>query len=178
MVDKKWRNNFGRRRGKALRNSQKFYMQDLEKYCPYGIRLSENPNRNKIKFFNNKNPVWLEIGFGSGEHLFFQAQSNPDVNFIGCEPYINGVATLLGKLQSQNLQNVIIYPGDVRDLMDVIDEQKLDRVFLLYPDPWPKRRHHKRRFVSKAFLDPLIPLIKTGGELYIATDIGDYVRQT
>ena len=74
MVEKKWRNNFGRRRGKALRNSQKFYMQDLEKYCPYGIRLSENPNRNKIKFFNNKNPVWLEIGFGSGEHLFFQAE--------------------------------------------------------------------------------------------------------
>ena len=73
MVEKKWRNNFGRRRGKALRNSQKFYMQDVEKYCPYGIRLSENPNRNKIKFFNNKNPVWLEIGFGSGEHLFFQA---------------------------------------------------------------------------------------------------------
>ena len=178
MVEKKWRNNFGRRRGKALRNSQKFYMQDVEKYCPYGIRLSENPNRNKIKFFNNKNPVWLEIGFGSGEHLFFQAHNNPDVNFIGCEPYINGVATLLGKLQSQNLQNVIIYPGDVRDLMDVIDEQKLDRVFLLYPDPWPKRRHHKRRFVSKEFLDPLIPLIRTGGELYVATDIGDYVRQT
>ena len=94
-------------------------MHELDKYCPYGIRLSENSNRNKIKFFNNKNPVWLEIGFGSGEHLFFQAQSNPDVNFIGCEPYINGVATLLGKLQSQNLQNVIIYPGDVRDLMDV-----------------------------------------------------------
>ena len=175
---KNWRNNFGRRKGKALRSSQKSFMKDLEKYCPYGIRLSENPNREKVKFFVNENPIWLEIGFGSGEHLFYQAQNNPSVNFIGCEPYINGVATLLGKLHNQNLKNVIIYPGDIRDLMDVLAEQTLEKVFLLYPDPWPKKRHHKRRFVSKEFLDPLFPLIKTGGKLYLATDIGDYVRQT
>ena len=153
-------------------------MKDLEKYCPHGIRLSENPNRKKINFFANEKPIWLEIGFGSGEHLFYQAQDNPSVNFIGCEPYINGVATLLGKLQNQNLKNMIIYPGDVRDLMDVLAEQTLEKVFLLYPDPWPKKRHHKRRFVSKEFLDPLVPLIKTGGKIFLATDIGDYVRQT
>ena len=175
---KNWRNNFGRRKGKALRSSQKSFLKDLEKYCPYGIRLSENPDREKVKFFVNENPIWLEIGFGSGEHLFYQAQNNPNVNFIGCEPYINGVATLLGKLHNQNLKNVIIYPGDIRDLMDVLAEQTLERVFLLYPDPWPKKRHHKRRFVSKEFLNPLFPLIKTGGKLYLATDIGDYVRQT
>ena len=175
---KNWRNNFGRRKGKALRSSQKSFMKDLEKYCPDGIRLSENPNREKVKLFVNENPIWLEIGFGSGEHLFYQAQNNPSVNFIGCEPYINGVATLLGKLHNQNLKNVIIYPGDIRDLMDVLAEQTLEKVFLLYPDPWPKKRHHKRRFVSKEFLDPLFPLIKTGGKLYLATDIGDYVRQT
>jgi tRNA (guanine-N7-)-methyltransferase len=73
---------------------------------------------------------------------------------------------------------MIIYPGDVRDLMDVLAEQTLEKVFLLYPDPWPKKRHHKRRFVSKEFLDPLVPLIKTGGKIFLATDIGDYVRQT
>lgn len=177
-LKKDWRNNFGRRKGKALRRSQKVYLEDLERYCPIGVRLSENPDRKKVKFFNNENPLWLEIGFGSGEHIFFQAQDNPSINLIGCEPYINGVATLLGKIRGKNLKNIMVYPGDVRDLFDVVNKQALDRVYLLYPDPWPKRRHHKRRFVSKEYLDLLIPLIKPGGEFHIATDIGDYVRQT
>jgi len=131
----------------------------------------------KINLFTNSNPIWLEIGFGSGEHLFHQAIENPEINIVGCEPYINGVATLLGKLQKNNLKNVLIHPGDVRDLMDVLPNSIFEKVFLLYPDPWPKTKHHKRRFVSPEFLDPLIPLIKENGNIHIATDIGDYVRQ-
>ena len=109
--------------------------------------------------------------------MFHQAIENPEINIVGCEPYINGVATLLGKLQKNNLKNVLIYPGDVRDLMDVLPNSIFEKVFLLYPDPWPKTKHHKRRFVSPEFLDPLIPLIKENGNIHIATDIGDYVRQ-
>ena len=172
-----WRNNYGRRKGKALRSAQKSYMSNLQKYLPIGVDIDENPSRKKINIFSNSNPVWLEIGFGSGEHLFHQAMENPEVNIIGCEPYINGVATLLGKLETKNISNVLIYPGDVRDLMDVVPELTFERIFLLYPDPWPKSRHHKRRFVSPEFLDPLIPLLKPSGFIYIATDIGDYVRQ-
>ena len=176
-MNNSWRNNYGRRKGKALRGSQKTYMASLQKYQPVGIELAENPIRKKINLFTNSNPVWLEIGFGSGEHLFHQAIENPEINIVGCEPYINGVATLLGKLQKNNLKNVLIYPGDVRDLMDVLPNSIFEKVFLLYPDPWPKTKHHKRRFVSPEFLDPLIPLIKENGNIHIATDIGDYVRQ-
>ena len=176
-MNNSWRNNYGRRKGKALRGSQKTYMASLQKYQPVGIELAENPSRKKINLFTNSNPVWLEIGFGSGEHLFHQAIENPEINIVGCEPYINGVATLLGKLQKNNLKNVLIYPGDVRDLMDVLPNSIFEKVFLLYPDPWPKTKHHKRRFVSPEFLDPLIPLIKENGNIHIATDIGDYVRQ-
>ena len=176
-MNNSWRNNYGRRKGKALRGAQKTYMASLQKYQPVGIELAENPSRKKINLFTNSNPVWLEIGFGSGEHLFHQAIENPEINIVGCEPYINGVATLLGKLQKNNLKNVLIYPGDVRDLMDVLPISIFEKVFLLYPDPWPKTKHHKRRFVSPEFLDPLIPLIKENGNIHIATDIGDYVRQ-
>ena len=176
-MNNSWRNNYGRRKGKALRGSQKTYMASLQKYQPVGIELAENPSRKKINLFTNSNPVWLEIGFGSGEHLFHQAIENPEINIVGCEPYINGVATLLGKLQKNNLKNVLIYPGDVRDLMDVLPNSIFEKVFLLYPDPWPKTKHHKRRFVSPEFLDPLIPLIKENGNILIATDVGDYVRQ-
>ena len=176
-----WRNFYGRRHGKGLRPSQKAYLdEDLAALSPGPVDWDENPDRVPLDLaalFPGKK-VWLEIGFGGGEHLVHQAAANPDVGFIGCEPYINGVAMLLGKIRAANVSNLRIYPGDARDLFDVIPDGALDRVFLLYPDPWPKKRHHRRRFVTPEHLDPLARKMADGSTLRVATDIEDYVRQT
>ena len=176
-----WRNFYGRFKGKGLRKSQEAYLdEDLAHYAPGKVGWDENPERIEIDLaarFGGK-PVWLEVGFGGGEHLVHQALGNAQVGIIGCEPYINGVAMLLGKLRDNPAQNVAIHPGDVRDLFDVLPENSLSKAFLLYPDPWPKKRHHRRRFVTPEHLEPLARAMKPGAEFRVATDIPDYVRQT
>ena len=176
-----WRNFYGRRKGKHLRDSQKGYLdEDLAGLSPGAVDWASNPARDPldlVALFGDR-PVWLEIGFGGGEHMVHQAGLHPEVGIIGCEPYINGVAMLLGKLRAAAIDTVRIHPGDVRDLFDVLPAESLDKAFLLYPDPWPKKRHHRRRFVTPEHLDPLARAMKPGAELRIATDIPDYVRQT
>lgn len=177
-----WRNFYGRRQGKGLRKSQQGYMaQDLGDLSVPNVGWDENPDRVKINpkaLFEGDRPVWLEIGFGGGEHMVHQAATHSDVGIIGCEPYINGIAMLLGKIRAAGVHNVAIHPGDARDLFDVLPRASIDRAFLLYPDPWPKSRHHRRRFVNPEFLDPLAEVMKPGAILRVATDIKDYVRQT
>ena len=176
-----WRNFYGRIRGKALKPAQERYLrEDLCRLSPGPIGWEENPERVPLDLsarFGGK-PVWLEIGFGSGEHLVHQAAAHPKVAIIGCEPYLNGVASCLGKLRRTWLENVAIHAGDARDLMDVLPEGSVQKVFLLYPDPWPKARHHRRRFVTPEHLKPLALAMARGAELRVATDIPDYVRQT
>ncbi len=175
------RNFYGRLKGKTLKQSQKGYLEeDLEALSPGPVDWDANPARTPLDLdglFGGK-PVWLEIGFGGGEHMVHQAAQNPDVGIIGCEPYINGVAMLLGKLRKAGVQNVAIHPGDARDIFDVLPAASIDRAFLLYPDPWPKTRHHRRRFVTREHLEPLARVLKPGAVFRIATDIEDYVRQT
>ncbi|WP_193141673.1 MULTISPECIES: tRNA (guanosine(46)-N7)-methyltransferase TrmB [unclassified Meridianimarinicoccus] len=175
-----WRNFYGRRRGKGLRDSQKGYLnEDLVALSPGKVDWDANPERVPLDLdamFGGK-PVWLEIGFGGGEHMVHQAAQNPDVGIIGCEPYINGVAMLLGKIRRAGVENLKVHPGDVRDMFDVLPEASISRAFLLYPDPWPKKRHHRRRFVTPEHLDPLARVLKPGAIFRIATDIPDYVRQ-
>ncbi len=178
-TEKPLRNFYGRLRGKALKPSQKRYLDDLDALSPGAITWEDNPDRTPLDLnalFGGR-PVWLEVGFGSGEHLVHQASENPDVGVIGAEPYINGVATLLGKLQKTPLDNVRVHAGDARDLMEVLPPESLDKAFLLYPDPWPKARHHRRRFVTPEHLEPLHRALKPGAEFRVATDIPDYVRQ-
>ena len=174
------RNFYGRLKGKALRPSQKRYLdEDLAGLSPGAITCEENPDRAPLDLgtrFDGRD-VWLEVGFGSGEHLVHQAIANPDVAIIGCEPYINGVAACLGKIREAKLQNVAIHAGDARDLMDVLPDGSISKAFLLYPDPWPKARHHRRRFVTAEHLLPLARTLKPGAEFRVATDIPDYVRQ-
>ncbi len=122
--------------------------------------------------------VWLEIGFGAGEHLAWQAEANPQTGFIGCEPFINGVAKLLGEVEEKNFANIRIWDGDAREVLDWLEDASLDRVFILYPDPWPKTRHHKRRLVSPQTLTTLARVMKPGAQLRIGSDITDYVRVT
>ena len=175
-----WRNFYGRRSGKTLRDSQRTYLdEDLARLSPGPVDWEENPERAPLdlpKRFGDR-PVWVEIGFGGGEHMVHQAVQNPDVAIIGAEPFINGVAMLLGKLRAAGAENVAIHPGDARDLFDVLPDASVAKAFLLYPDPWPKTRHHRRRFVTPEHLEPLACLLKPGAEFRIATDIPDYVRQ-
>ncbi|MCP5076082.1 MAG: tRNA (guanosine(46)-N7)-methyltransferase TrmB [Rhodobacteraceae bacterium] len=176
-----WRNFYGRTKGKGLHQSHERYLaEDLEALAPQGVSWKENPDRTPldlVKLAGGK-PVWLEVGFGGGEHMVHQAIENPDVHIIGCEPYINGVATLLGKIRKAGVSNLSVHPGDARDMMDVLAEASIDRAFLLYPDPWPKKRHHRRRFVTPEHLEPLARCLKPGAIFRVATDIEDYVRQT
>ena len=175
------RNFYGRIKGKALKSSQKTYLdEDLAALSPGVVSWDDNPERTPLDLqtrFDGK-PVWLEIGFGGGEHLVHQAASNADVGIIGAEPYINGVAMLLGKIRRAGVENIAVHPGDARDLMDVLPTGSIDRAFLLYPDPWPKSRHHRRRFVTPEHLMPLARCLKPGAVFRVATDIEDYVRQT
>lgn len=175
------RNFYGRLKGKGLRDSQKAYLdEDLSDLSPGPVGWDENPDRTPLdlKALFGGRPVWLEIGFGGGEHMVHQAAQNPDVGIIGCEPYINGVAMLLGKIRSAGVSNVAVHPGDVRDMFDVLPDGSIDRAFLLYPDPWPKARHHRRRFVTPEHLEPLSRVLAKGAIFRVATDIPDYVRQT
>jgi tRNA (guanine-N7-)-methyltransferase len=118
--------------------------------------------------------VWLEIGFGGGEHLAGQAARRPDVLLLGAEPFQNGVASALRHISEQALSNVRLHMGDARELMAALPDASLDRLFILFPDPWPKARHHKRRLVDRAFIADAARVLKAGSRLRFATDWADY----
>ncbi|HEX4292719.1 MAG TPA: tRNA (guanine(46)-N(7))-methyltransferase TrmB [Rhizomicrobium sp.] len=120
--------------------------------------------------------VWLEIGFGAGEHLLWQAEHHPRVGLIGAEPYEGGVAKLLSKLQGT--ENIRIHEGDAREIVDALPDGSIGRAFILFPDPWPKTRHHKRRFVQMNILDRLARVLKPGAELRFASDDAGYLAWT
>ena len=175
------RNFYGRVHGKTLRPAQKAYLaEDLGRLSLRGVTAAENPGRARLDLgaLPGQGPVWLEIGFGGGEHLVHMAARHPDVRLIGCEPFVNGIAMLLGKIRAAGVANLALHPGDVRDLFDVLPDACLSKVFLNYPDPWPKARHHRRRFVTPGYLMPLARVMAPGAEFRVATDIPDYVRQT
>jgi tRNA (guanine-N7-)-methyltransferase len=177
-----WRNFYGRRHGKKLRAGQQALLETrLAELAPPGVGWDENPERRPIDLgalFPRAREVWLEIGFGGGEHMIAEASANPDVGVIGCEPFVNGVAKLLAAIERAGVRNLRVHAGDARDLLDVIPDGALGRAYLLYPDPWPKKRHWRRRFVSRENLDALARVLRPGAELRVATDIDDYVRHT
>jgi tRNA (guanine-N7-)-methyltransferase len=175
------RNFYGRVHGKTLRPAQKAYLaEDLGRLSLPGVTREDNPARTRLDLATlpGQGPVWLEIGFGGGEHLVHMAARYPDIRLIGCEPFVNGIAMLLGKVRAAAVTNLALHPGDVRDLFDVLPDACLSKVFLNYPDPWPKARHHRRRFVTPGYLLPLARVTAPGAEFRVATDIPGYVRQT
>ena len=123
-------------------------------------------------------PLWLEIGFGGGEHLAWQAGAHPEVLLVGCEVYRNGIAGLLGQIERLNLGNIRIWAEDARDLMDRLPDRSVARAFLLFPDPWPKARHAERRFIGPANLASLARIMAPGAELRLATDDPTYLAWT
>ncbi len=160
---------FGRTKGKKLRGGQENNLQTL---LPQ-LRLdpAENPNK---AFGRPMRELWLEIGFGGGEHLAHRARENPDIGIIGCEPFVNGMAKLLTVIAEEKLDNIRLWDRDATELLPYLPEAAFQTVYLLYPDPWPKRRQRKRRFISDETLAALARIIKPGGEFRFATDIDDY----
>lgn len=169
------RNFYGRRRGKTLRPTQ---LRHLEELLPRLAVPLDGEALDATRLFGDARPMWLEIGFGGGEHLAHQAKANPGVGLIGCEPFINGVAMALNQIEGGGVENVRVHPGDARDLIDALPDAALARVFLLYPDPWPKARHHRRRFTSPENLAALARVMAPGAHLRLATDIADYVSHS
>jgi tRNA (guanine-N7-)-methyltransferase len=171
---------YGRRQGKALRPAQRRRLEELlPRLAVPGVALPGDPARRPVDLaalFPGACAFWLEIGFGGGEHLARQAAAHPEVGLIGCEPFVNGVAMVLGRIEAAGLRNVRIHAGDARDLIELLPEAALARVFLLYPDPWPKSRHRRRRFVSPENLALLGRAMMPGAELRLATDIPEYVE--
>ena len=175
------RNFYGRIHGKTLRASQKDYLaQDLGALTLPGVTREDNPSRRTLTLepWRQERNLWLEVGFGGGEHLVQMARTYPDVALIGAEPFVNGIAMLLGKIRQEDVTNLRLHPGDVRDLFEVLPPGSVSKVFLNYPDPWPKARHHRRRFVTPDYLNALARICAAGAEFRVATDIPDYVRQT
>lgn len=168
---------FGRRRGKAMRPAQ---AAALEKgLARYGIDLAEPPPPDLAQLFDaDVRSIRLEIGFGGGEHLLHEASTNLDSGFIGVEPFVNGMAKAMSAMAAEPRANLRVYDDDATRLLDWLPAQSLDGIDLLYPDPWPKKRHWKRRFVNSANLDRFARVLKSGGRFCFASDIERYVDWT
>ena len=165
---------YGRSRGKALRAGQQRLIADT---LPT-LAIEPDALTRQMDFGFEPEALWLEIGFGAGEHLIDQAKANPAVALIGCEPFLNGVAAALANIDRERVGNVRLRHGDAEALVKATPEAFFSRVFLLYPDPWPKRRHNRRRIVSDAMIEALARIVKPGGEVRFATDIDDYAGWT
>lgn len=164
---------FGRRRGRPLRpNRAALYQTLLPKIS---VPDPENgPIDPAALFADEKRALWVEIGFGSGEHLTWQAINNPDVGLIGAEPFESGVAACLSAIQGAGADNIRLHADDARPLLAALPEASVDRLFVLHPDPWRKRRHWERRFVGPAGLDRIARLLKGGAEFRTSTDHAGY----
>jgi len=163
----------GRRKGRPLRSGRRRLMEEL---LPRVVVRLDGGNP-VIPGWDDAPParMVLEVGFGAGEHLAAMAKAEPDTGFIGCEPFVNGVARLLARIEEDRLENVRIWPDDARPLIDALPDATFDRVYVLFPDPWPKRRHRERRFVGPRNLPRLARIIKPGGALCLASDHPDYI---
>jgi tRNA (guanine-N7-)-methyltransferase len=163
--------SFGRRRGRKLSPRQQHL---IETRLP---SLTVDPNRIGTVLTDAADAaIWLEIGFGGGEHLIFQAENNRSTMIIGCEPFEEGVAKVLSAIDEKNLTNIRLYTDDARDILRALPASSISRAFVLFPDPWPKKKQQKRRLVSAHLLQLLARVTKPCAEVRIATDIADYAR--
>ncbi|MGF1630509.1 MAG: tRNA (guanosine(46)-N7)-methyltransferase TrmB [Kiloniellaceae bacterium] len=173
------RNLYGRQQGRPLRAGRKALLQGALPQVE--IVLPEDGGTLSPAALFDPLPVkiFLEIGFGGGEHLAWQAAHHPAAGFLAAEYFITGVASLLGQLQAAGTATPLrLYTGDARDLLECLPDAVLDRIFILFPDPWPKRRHHKRRLIQPATVAQLARVLKDGGELRFATDDTGYLDWT
>ena len=172
---------FGRRKGHKLRVHQ---LDLIEQLLPRLALDIDGPNGPSTPsdladlFDRPVDAVRLEIGFGGGEHLIAEAQAFPDTGFIGCEPYVNGMAKILAQIETHNIANIRLFAGDAAELLAWAPPRSLVRIDLIHPDPWPKRRHWKRRFVQDATVAAMARILKPSGEFRFVSDIEDYCAWT
>jgi tRNA (guanine-N7-)-methyltransferase len=160
---------YGRRKGRPLKKKKTAFLKDLELY-----KIEVPLDLGKI--FSSVQEIWLEIGFGGGEHLATVAEQNPEISFIGAEAFMNGVASFLQFRSEKSLNNVRIFPDDVRLLLQELPDHSIQNVFILFPDPWPKKKHHKRRIVNPKVIQALSRIVKKGGEIRLASDVPEYIE--
>ncbi|WP_425430627.1 tRNA (guanosine(46)-N7)-methyltransferase TrmB [Devosia indica] len=165
---------FGRRSGKKLHGGQKAQVAEI--LPRFEIALAEQLDPRAL--FPEADRIVIEIGYGGGEHLARKAAEQPGTGFIGCEVFTGGIGKMVQAIEANDLENVRLYTDDALKLLMTLPEASVDEVYLLYPDPWPKTRHHKRRFVSPTTLDQLARVIRPGGVFNFATDIEDYADWT
>ena len=163
--------SFGRRRGKKLRPGRERLVDELLPKITFDAEREV-----AAQFDAPPTDIWLEIGFGGGEHLAAQALAHPDIGFIGAEPFINGVAKLVSTINDEGIKNIRIHPDDARFIFPSLPDGSLGRVFILFPDPWPKARHIKRRLITAKTLDALARMMRSGAQLVVASDHVEYVR--
>lgn len=161
---------YGRRRGHKLRPGQQRLTETLLPTLSFALPVDFT-----TLFPHSVEAIWLEIGFGGGEHLAAQAEAHPEIGFIGCEVFENGIARLTTAVANRSLTNIRIFAEDARLLLAALPDGAIARTFILFPDPWPKARHHKRRLVSRPALDQLARIMPPGAELRLATDDPDYL---
>jgi tRNA (guanine-N7-)-methyltransferase len=164
---------YGRRKGKQLRPGQSRLIEELLPKLKVGLDDAGRVDVGAL-FPETPTSLTLEIGFGGGEHLAMRAREDRGAGFIGCEPFVNGMAKLLAIASEEQLTNIRVWDQDAAELLAALPDGALDRVYLLYPDPWPKRRQRKRRFFSDESLAALARVMRPGAELRFATDIDDY----
>lgn len=159
---------YGRRKSKPLRVTKQ---NAYEEILPQVTIEAPAPDTDPLSFFApGYKKLWIEIGFGGGEHLLYQAMQHPDIAMIGCEPFLNGIAALCQGIKENNVKNIMIWPNDARILLKLLKPESIDRCFLLNSDPWPKARHFKRRFIQQETLDDLHRLLKPSAPFRMSTD--------
>src|SRR6201989_626504 len=168
---------FGRRKGHKLRAHQADLIAHLLPHLSLDI-AAPAPSVVTELFDPAVEAMRLEIGFGGGEHLVAEAQKFPETGFIGCEPYVNGMAKILAQIEAHNIGNIRLFAGDAAELLAWLPPRSLSRIDLVHPDPWPKRRHWKRRFVQDANVRAMARALKPSGEFRFVSDIDDYFAWT
>lgn len=164
---------YGRRKGRPLRHHKTVLIEQMLPQLEFHL---SSEGHLPINLFENKKPLCLEIGYGTGDHLIAQLKANPDCNFIGCEPFVGGIARFLDKLSSSNLSfnNIKLFTKDAQSLLKSFKKNSLEKIFILFPDPWPKKKHLKRRFFQQDVLEEILRVLDPLGTLVLASDHEDY----
>jgi tRNA (guanine-N7-)-methyltransferase len=167
--------SYGRRRGRRPSARQAVLLAEV--LPKVALQIAQPPPAELHQLFSTHvEAVWLEIGFGGGEHLLWQARNHPSIGLIGCEPFEDGVIKVVSAIERERLGNIRLHADDARPLLRWLPPASISRAFILFPDPWPKKRHWKRRLVSAATLAALARILRPGAELRVATDVADYAH--
>jgi tRNA (guanine-N7-)-methyltransferase len=175
MTEARLLRSYGRRKAKPLSARKERLIGELLPRLRLDLG-TRPPSLLTTLFAAHVDDVWLEIGFGSGEHLLWQAETHKDVGFIGCEPFVNGMGSLLGAIEDRGIDTIRVHDGDAREVLAWLPDRSIGRIFLLFPDPWPKKRQIKRRLLSADTLGELARVLRPGGEFRFASD-SDYATQ-